>query len=272
MVHPDRFDCSLSLLNQGGFPLPRNFYVCTWLCKIYVRNVWKVLPSKRKSWTLVNFTFKRHTSFLASIIYASKIYVRINNLCWESVKSVPAYSKGLKSNSRKPRESDGKITMLDLGWKSFGSTIPSLPGFDWEIDRCSSNRDSIVSLLNISRLGRVGEGRSFWGPLFKLWPPNLATFPKLYVRTFLRYLVCMSILTLPWQPSLDGHVLQNSQFSLQTVQTYYMARVTHKLGYCSTFCMIIRSENSAGCMSICHKLSHHFWNQLRIVFFPLRCN
>ena len=136
MVHPDRFDCSLSLLSQGGFPLPRNFYVCTWLCKIYVRNVWKVLPGKRKSWTLVNFTFKRHTSFLASVIYASKIYVGINNLCWESVKSVTAYCKGLKSNSRKLRKSDGKITMLDWGWRSFGSTIPpSLPGFDWEIDR-----------------------------------------------------------------------------------------------------------------------------------------
>ena len=136
MVHPDRFDCSLSLLNQGGFPPPRNFYVCTWLCKIYVRNVWKVLPGKRKSWTFVNFTFKRHTSFLASLIYASKIYVGINNLCWESVKSVPAYCKGLKSNSRKLRKSDGKITMLDWGWRSFGSTIPpSLPGFDWEIDR-----------------------------------------------------------------------------------------------------------------------------------------
>ena len=79
MVHPDRFDCSLSLLNQGGFPLPRNFYVCTWLCKIYIRNVWKVLPGKRKSWTFVNFTCKRHTSFLASVIYASKIYVGINN-------------------------------------------------------------------------------------------------------------------------------------------------------------------------------------------------
>ena len=166
--------------------------------------------------------------------------MRINNLCWESVKSVPAYCKGLKSNSRKLRKSDGKITMLDWGWKSFGSTIPSLPWFDWEIDRVRVIE--ILLYLFKTSTGLVGEGRSFWGPLFKLLPPNLATFPKFYVRTFLRYLVCMSTLTLPWQPSLDGHVLQNSHFSLQTVQTYYMARVTHKLVYCSTFCMIIRSE------------------------------
>ena len=65
---------------KGWFPVSRNF--CAYVHKIYVRkwnrgNAWKI-AHKRKSWTLLNFSFKFSTFYLASILFTWLKFTCVN--------------------------------------------------------------------------------------------------------------------------------------------------------------------------------------------------
>ena len=58
--------------------------------------------------------------------------------------------------------------------------------------------------------------KSWWtSKPIKLWPPNLATFPKNIWEHFKVVVTCASTLMLPWQPSFWSHVFQNLHLFLK---------------------------------------------------------
>ena len=57
--------------------------------------------------------------------------------------------------------------------------------------------------------------------ILKQTPPNLATFPKIYLATIWCEYFDPSNLTFPWQPYFDRHVFRNFDFRLHFLSEFH---------------------------------------------------